>query len=131
MEYTVVAIFRGTEILMQYKLRGPFPNKWNLPGGKLQEDESPIDCAIREVSEETGIDIYASDTRNILYNKFWNGVELYLFVTTVPLHIGFTSMEDEPLAWVEIDSVINNKLPTVDNLSVPFFVKLAMNYIRG
>jgi len=27
---------------------------WMIPRGKMNEDESPIDCAIREVQEETG-----------------------------------------------------------------------------
>ncbi|EGO5066418.1 NUDIX hydrolase [Enterococcus faecalis] len=30
---------------------------WNLPGGKQEAWESPIDCAIREVKEETALEI--------------------------------------------------------------------------
>lgn len=40
--------------------RGPedaYPNLWNLPGGKAEAGERPSDCAIRELMEETGIDI--------------------------------------------------------------------------
>ena len=29
---------------------------WDLPKGKLKEDESPEHCAIREIAEETGLD---------------------------------------------------------------------------
>jgi 8-oxo-dGTP diphosphatase len=31
---------------------------WNLPGGKQEIDESPSDCAKREVREEIGLEIY-------------------------------------------------------------------------
>ncbi len=31
--------------------------KWQQPGGHIEEFENPIDAAIREVKEETGIDI--------------------------------------------------------------------------
>jgi 8-oxo-dGTP diphosphatase len=34
------------------------PDHWNFPGGKQEIDESPLECAIREVSEEIGIQIY-------------------------------------------------------------------------
>lgn len=41
--------------------RGPgarsLENKWNLPGGHLEMDESLEDCAVRECYEETGIKI--------------------------------------------------------------------------
>lgn len=29
---------------------------WDLPKGKLSGDEDPKDCAVREISEETGLD---------------------------------------------------------------------------
>lgn len=33
------------------------PNKWGLPGGKIEGDEQPIESAKRELFEETGIEI--------------------------------------------------------------------------
>lgn len=32
-----------------------YPLVWNLPGGKLEDGETEIKCAIREVFEETGL----------------------------------------------------------------------------
>lgn len=34
------------------------PNKWGLPGGKSEPNESPEDTAVREAKEETGLDVY-------------------------------------------------------------------------
>ena len=34
------------------------PGTWNLPGGHLEFGESFIECAKREVKEETGLDIH-------------------------------------------------------------------------
>lgn len=32
-------------------------NKWGIPGGKVEKKETPLQAAIRETKEETGIDI--------------------------------------------------------------------------
>lgn len=35
----------------------PYKDMWALPGGFLNPDEEPSDAAMREVKEETGVDI--------------------------------------------------------------------------
>ena len=35
----------------------PYPGWWDLPGGKLEEEETIEDCLVREVKEETGFDV--------------------------------------------------------------------------
>ena len=34
-------------------------NEWELPGGKLELHENPIDCVVREIHEEAGWDVTA------------------------------------------------------------------------
>ena len=41
--------------LRDNKLDIPYPNTWELPGGGREGDESPFECAAREVYEELGI----------------------------------------------------------------------------
>jgi len=41
---------------------------WNLPGGALEHGEAPWDGVIREVSEETGLDVEVSRLAGI-YSK--------------------------------------------------------------
>ena len=42
-------------ILRDDKASIPWPNMWELPGGGCEGDESPFECAAREVYEELGI----------------------------------------------------------------------------
>lgn len=33
----------------------PFPAHWDLPGGGAEPDETPLECALRELDEEFGL----------------------------------------------------------------------------
>jgi 8-oxo-dGTP diphosphatase len=48
-------VFRGDELLMIHKKRGQGAGKMNVPGGKLQHDETEQAAAERETAEETGV----------------------------------------------------------------------------
>ena len=53
-----IALICGDEvltILRDDKDDIPCPNMWELPGGGREGDESPFECAAREVYEELGI----------------------------------------------------------------------------
>ena len=53
-----IALFcedRILTILRDDKSNIPYPNMWELPGGGREGDESPFECAAREVYEELGI----------------------------------------------------------------------------
>ena len=53
-----IALFCGDKlltILRDDKASIPCPNMWELPGGGREGDESPFECARREVYEELGI----------------------------------------------------------------------------
>lgn len=61
-----VVINEKDEILMIYR-RG----KWDLPKGKLDEGETLETCAVREVTEETGL------TNLVLEEKICNSMHIY------------------------------------------------------
>ena len=43
------------EILLVQEADSRVRGKWNLPGGHAEDGESPLECAIRELHEETGL----------------------------------------------------------------------------
>lgn len=56
-----VAILRGGRLLLIRRRREPEAGAWGLPGGKVDLFETAADAASREVLEETGLRIEASE----------------------------------------------------------------------
>ncbi len=55
---TLCYIFDRGKVLLQKKAPGKFgEGKWNAPGGKLKFAEPPHKAAVREVREETGLEV--------------------------------------------------------------------------
>jgi 8-oxo-dGTP pyrophosphatase MutT (NUDIX family) len=52
---------RGVEVLMVRRSDSAsfMPGVWVFPGGSIDADETPAECAARELEEETGIDLGA------------------------------------------------------------------------
>ncbi len=57
--YVVILLFSKTnkKLLMVKRAKNPYKNMWNGIGGKIEENETEIEAAIRECREETNIDI--------------------------------------------------------------------------
>lgn len=45
------------EVLLVKRANNPSKNKWCIPGGHIERNEKPLDAAIREIKEETSIDL--------------------------------------------------------------------------
>lgn len=60
----------------------PEDNVWTLPGGGLESGESPWDCIIREVKEETGLDVTINRLVGIYTRPDTDKID-FLFACTV------------------------------------------------
>jgi ADP-ribose pyrophosphatase YjhB (NUDIX family) len=58
---TLVYCVQNDKVLLAQRKKEPFVGYWIAPGGKIEPGESPYQCAIRELAEETGL--YAKNPR--------------------------------------------------------------------
>jgi 8-oxo-dGTP diphosphatase len=56
--------------------------KWNGLGGKFEQGESPEECVVREVREESGLTIENPRLRGLLMFPGFKGDDWYVFVFT-------------------------------------------------
>ena len=85
--------------------------KWNGLGGKLNKGESPEECAIREIKEESGLTVRNPSLKGFLTFPNFDGVDdWYVFVFTFDEFKG--NLIDSPegkLEWIP-----NNKLTSLN-----------------
>lgn len=55
---------------------------WNMPGGGLEKGETPWKCIVREVKEETGLDVVISRLMGI-YSKPHKDEIVFVFVCAI------------------------------------------------
>lgn len=86
-ETTVCYIEKDNKYLMLHRIKkdkDPNKGKWIGVGGKIEHGESPEECNIREVLEETGLTLVASRYRGIVYfySDIYEAERMHLFTAT-------------------------------------------------
>lgn len=89
----VILVYNKDEnkILMCKREKEPYKGKFNLVGGKLEENETEIEAAYRELKEETGItnnDITLTHMMNFQYKML--DMELEVFVGKLNKEVRFS-----------------------------------------
>lgn len=81
-------------------------DKWIGVGGHFEAEESPEDCVLREVKEETGLTLTEYRFRGIVTFVSGNGETEYMHLFTADQFEGqMTSCDEGNLEWVEKDRI--------------------------
>ena len=111
---TLCYIERGEEVLLLYrnaKEEDINEGKWIGVGGHFLPEESPEECLLREVKEETGLTLTDYRFRGIVTFVSGTGVTEYMHLFTAD---GFTGevhdCDEGELAWVAKDKVLSLSL---------------------
>jgi 8-oxo-dGTP diphosphatase len=90
----------GKVLAAQRSERMSLPLKWEFPGGKIKEQESPETCLVREVMEELGLRVtvgLALQNVNHAYAEF--SVTLHPFLCTIAAG-AITLHEHKAVKWL-------------------------------
>jgi 8-oxo-dGTP diphosphatase len=81
---TLSFVMNGDDILMMKRAphRRVFPNQYNGLGGHIERDEDPLTGAIREIKEESGLDVHSVRLRTIHNIDAGKDTGIMLFVYT-------------------------------------------------
>ncbi len=91
-----------SEILMCKRIKEPYMGLYNLVGGHIEDGESGIDAAYRELFEETGITREHIILRHLMDFTYYNQ-DCYVEVWCGRLRSDFcVAGEENPLEWLSL-----------------------------
>lgn len=97
--------------------------KWIGVGGKFEKNESPEECMLREVKEETGYTLKSFRFRGIVTFVSDEAETEYMFLFTSSSFTGdYVPCEEGDLEWVEKESILDLELWEGDRI----FLRLLM-----
>ncbi len=122
---TLCYLEKDNKILMLYRNKKEndyHEGKWNAPGGKFESGESPEECVIREMKEETGLKIENPVLKGMITFPMFDGKnDWYVFLFRAFEFSG--EMIDSPegsLEWIEKDKLLDLNLWEGDKTFIPW-----------
>ena len=123
---TLCYLRKSDETLMLHRNKKDFDiheGKWNGLGGKIESGESPEDCVIREVKEESGYDICQPILKGfITFPKFDKINDWLVFIYICEKFQGnlISESNEGTLKWIKNDKLFNLNLWQGDRIFMPW-----------
>ena len=117
---TLLFVIRNDRVLLIRKLRGLGAGKINGPGGRLEENETPAEAAVRETREETGIEASGLTEHGELRFQFTNGYSIHVWVFRASECSGTAVTTDEAIPlWTPLEEIPYDEMWADDRLWLP------------
>jgi len=138
---TLCYLERGRDYLLLHRVKKENDenrDKWIGVGGKLEEGESPEDCLLREVYEETGLTLTRWRYRGLVtfVSDEWGTEYMHLFTSDAWTGEMKPECDEGELAWIDRDALLSKPIWEGDKIFLrlldsdrPFF-SLKLRY-RG
>jgi 8-oxo-dGTP diphosphatase len=121
---TLCYVKRDGHTLMVYrnkKVNDIHEGKWNGLGGKFEAGETPEECVLREIFEESGLSIQNPNLCGLLMFPNFKGNDWYVFVFTARDFSG--ELIDSPegrLEWIPDEKILDLTLWESDHIFMPW-----------
>ena len=113
-ELTVLCLIRdGSKVLLQNRVKKDWQG-YTLPGGHVERGESFVDAAVREMKEETGLDIYSPKLVGIKQFPIEGGRYIVFLFMTDSFSGEVVSSDEGEMKWVDISRL--SDVDAVDDL---------------
>ena len=126
---TLCYVRRGGKTLMIHRIKKTNDmhfGKWNGLGGKLNPGETPEECVLREIYEESGLKAYSPLFKGFLtFPAFADEEDWYAFVFVVERFEGklMDSSDEGVLQWVDDSELLSLNLWEGDRIFLPWLDK--------
>lgn len=122
---TLCLIHQNGKVLLGMKKRGFGVGRWNGFGGKLHEGETIEEAAIREIKEESCLDVHEITKQGILYFEFENDSTLLeAHIYSIDKFSGIPQETEEMRPqWFSVDEIPFSNMWSDDKFWLPLFLE--------
>lgn len=138
---TLCYVRDGNKTLMLHRIKKEndmHEGKWNGLGGKFESGETPEECVIREVEEESGLVLNEPRLKGLItFPNFNNKEDWRVFVFVADDFTGsLIDSSEGVLDWIENDKLLDLNLWDGDKIFIPWlddskFFSGKMIYVDG
>lgn len=112
-EFTVLCLIEdGSRVLLQDRVKADWKG-YTLPGGHVENGESFVDAVIREIKEETGLDIYEPKLVGVKQFPIEGGRYIVMLYKATKFSGEVVSSAEGRMEWVEYSRL--SEINTVDD----------------
>jgi len=105
---------RGRLLIARRRPGATFAGMWELPGGRCRGGEEPAACVVREVREETGLEVRVERPAAVVVHSYPDvTVELHAFFCSV-LAGDARPLESQEVVWVGRDELDRYEFPAAN-----------------
>ena len=120
---TLLYVICEGRVLLIRKKRGLGAGKINGPGGRVEGNESVVECAVRETEEEVGIRARGVRERGQMRFQFVDGFSMQVEIVTADDYEGTLCETDEAVPlWYSINEIPYGQMWATDRYWLPEIV---------
>ncbi len=108
-------VLKDGRVLLTRRAKGQhLAGLWEFPGGKLEDEEAPEDCVVRECREECGIEVGVDEIFEVTHHRYPERAVLLLFYKCRWLSGEVRHLQVADHAWVLPEELERYPLPPAD-----------------
>lgn len=111
---TLSFVMNGDDILMMKRAphKRVFPNQYNGLGGHIERDEDPLTGAIREIKEESGLDVHTVHLKSIhnIDAGAETGILLFVYTALTDTREVTNNTSEGTLEWIPRSKILDMDL---------------------